>query len=261
MKKPLTVFGITSWWWRPLAAIGAIAAVAAAIMLDAPELVLTAILMLIALPAFTGFYRSVQEPLVIEVTDETIRVDDATVEWSEITGLGVDDRGRIELLHGRVALAKIAPHRVENYEQLVRTLLRRVTFHSTWLGDPRTVSIDRGSVMLGLLAPTLFYVMLQAPYHVWVAGALWLYFAVGLLRNCHRLDFDDDGLRLRSLVRGTRFIPRADIRSIRLDVSPSGGIRPMVNLHQGSKVVVTLPTVDAFEIFERARRAYPELLS
>lgn len=171
-------------------------------------------------------WQRLSKPVTIPMSSEALFLGGQAVAWSEISGMQIGQDGELELIRGRAPFVTIDPRCVENYESLVQTLVRRVRFDPGLLGDSPTVSAE---------TPTLL-----VPY---------------------RIAFDDDGIRLRSLVTWPRVIPIEDIESIELVVGAKLRLRTRVKVRSGVDLDLEAGDADPFEIFENARRAYPHLVT
>ena len=176
--------------------------------------------------AVEWLWLRLRKPVTIPMTGEALYLGSQAVAWSEISGMQIGRDGDLELIRGRTPFVTIDPRCVENYESFVRALVRRVRFDPSLLMDSPTVCADNPA----LLAP-------------------------------HRIDFDDDGVRLRSIVTGPRLIPIEDIESIDLVVTARCRLRTRVKVRSGVDIDLEAGNADPFEIFENARRAYPHLVA
>lgn len=104
-------------------------------------------------------------------------------------------------------------------------------------------------------------VLVAVLWSPWIGGGAFVLYGGWRLLDPHRMDFDDDGLRMRSVFFRTWSIPRAHIRSIYLTVGPNGRVQTRADVRGCAPMKLALHRVDPLLIFEKARRAYPELVA
>jgi hypothetical protein len=163
---------------------------------------------------------------MIGMTGNGLLLGGRTFAWSEISGMQIGAEDNLELIRDAEVFASIDPQYVGNYESLVQTLVRKVRLDPELLDDVPTVT----SNTLGIIAP-------------------------------RRIDFDGDGIRLHSIATGPLLIPIEDIASVGIAVDRERHLHTRVKVRGGADIDFEAGNGDPFELFETARRAYPDLVS
>lgn len=214
--------------------------------------------------AMVRFARSLDRHTVV-VADEAIRIGDRRIGWNEIDAIrDASNRWprRVDLLGDGRVLGSLS-REIDDLPLLLAHVLQRVQIERRVLPRHAGTPHPRGDVVLffaaasALIGAAVWVALTESPWLGWGAAAVLVFsFASDFRSTIQRVEFDDDGMRLRFLL-GSRFIPRSEIR--RLDLMVMKEIYTIAELAGGRTVDLKISGADPFLVYETARRAYPEL--